>query len=261
MFFFKNSIFRKASLYFLVACLFLVLFFFRDFFSNYFDNGLNKINTFLQRVDLNNVLVNKNEKLLEEIVSKKILFDSLASLKKENEELKELLSVKKQKIFEKEFIYANVISLSPNNYFYSFRIDKGREEGIKKDSLVVVYQNKILLVGNIEKVFDNTSIVNTIYHPQFELPVVVGEQETIGILKSFSFKNNFDLEVKYIKKEINIETNMNVYTLGKSNSIPSGIYIGKISEVIKENYLFFQKIKANRKTIDIFNIKEVFVVQ
>lgn len=261
MFFFKNSIFRKVSLYIFFVCLFLVLFFFRDFFSNYFDNRLKKINTFLERVDLNNALVKKNEKLLEEIIAKKTLFDNLTSLKKENEKLKKLLEVKKKKVFEKKFIYANIISLSPNNYFHSFRIDKGKKENIKKGSLVIVYQNKVSLVGNVEKVFQHSSIVNTIYHPQFELPVVVGQQEIIGILKSFSFKSNFDLEIKYIKKEMDIETNMNVYTLGKSDEIPSGIYIGEISEVIKESYLFFQKIKVNSKTIDVFNVKEVFVIQ
>ena len=176
-------------------------------------------------------------------------------------QLKELLEVKKESIFEKELIYANVIAIAPENYFYSFKIDKGKQEKITKDSLVIFFKEKNFLIGNITKVFKNYSIVNTIYHPDFQLPVIIGEKKEIGILKSFSFKNNFNLSIHYVKKNMDIQTNMNVWTLGNSEKIPADIYIGKIAKVTKEEYFFFQKIEIKQKDINIFNIKEVFIVQ
>lgn len=69
------------------------------------------------------------------------------------------------------YIKAIVYSRYPLNFKNEFLIDNGRNEGVAENAAVVFGG---ALIGKIDKVFDDTSLVVTIFDSRFRTPVRIG---------------------------------------------------------------------------------------
>ena len=194
-------------------------------------------------------------KLLEQQID----YNQIHNLIKENKELKQLLQIKKKHFVDYKLILAEVISRSANNYFHSITINKGEEEGVRKNNPVVAYYNgQICLVGNIFKVNEQYSTIKTIYNRDYEIGIMVEGDLSTGITKGSAW-NKLEIIVEYLDHKVDIPHNAKVFTLGENSIYPKGILIGNISYIHKNNYGVFQKAHITPQ-FNAYTLKYVFIL-
>ncbi len=160
-------------------------------------------------------------------VKKKRAFDENLRLKQENEELRaqfqmyQMSGVKYQDDNNKLFS-AKVFSTYPFNTKNQITINAGQKQGIKKSAVVILKEN--ILVGQVVEVFENHSVVRTIFDPNWQLPVRIGKDEINAL-----FQGGTEPKVDLIDKEKPLQVGDVVYSA--SQEFPYGLKIGEISEI------------------------------
>ncbi len=196
--------FIKYGYYLIVL---LLLFIFKNPISYAFKN----INSFFQKDSKNNV--------------------QLELLKAENKSLKQEL--KNIKNFNKDnydkFNYVDCKIIERNIYdFYDYIIiDKGSENDIKKDSAVISEKG---LIGIVEKVYKLNSKVKLITSEDINISIKIND--TYGVIDNYNRDKNYYEAT--VTKDSNIKINDEIYTSGLG-IIPSNIYIGYVTKIIKSN--------------------------
>lgn len=155
------------------------------------------------------------------------------ALKKEIKELKNLLELKNTNYKLK---YASVISRNTKDYFEEVIIDVGKKDGIKENLAVITKDG---LVGKIIKVTNKTSTVRLItssnIYNKISVNIEADNKSVTGIITSYDSLTN-SLTIEGITENVNIQTGSLVTTTGLSDIYPSGILVGRVSRVMKDNF-------------------------
>ena len=155
------------------------------------------------------------------------------ALKKEIKELKNLLELKNTNYKLK---YASVISRNTKDYFEEVIIDVGKKDGIKENLAVITKDG---LIGKIIKVTNKTSTVRLItssnIYNKISVNIEVDNKSVTGIITSYDSLTN-SLTIEGITENVNIQTGSLVTTTGLSDIYPSGILVGRVSRVMKDNF-------------------------
>jgi len=189
-------------------------------------------------------------------IKKERSFDENLRLKQENESLKaqiQQLEIRnwKLEIPRDNYLVAKVFSTYPFNIKNQITINAGGKQGIKKMMAVTVEGN--LLLGYISEVFDEYSIVQTIFDPSWQLPVRIGKEEVDGL-----FQGGSEPKLVLIAKEKAIQVGDIAYSA--SQEFPYGLKIGEILE-IKENAAGVFKEAVLKIPFNINELREVMVIQ
>jgi len=156
--------------------------------------------------------------LLGNLVASDDLKEKMNELKEENEALRAQISQAAVVSTDKVKVYSSY----PFNSRKNISIAGGEDMGFKKGDAVTI-ENKIL-VGQIVEVFNSSSVVKTIYDPEWEIAVRVGEKEIDGLLKG-----GLSPRVDLIKTGAQIKEGDIV--LSASSDLPYGLKIGKIKSL------------------------------
>ena len=104
-------------------------------------------------------------------------------LKRENAEVRTLLSLKRKGAFRP--VFAKVLNRNPMTWQEQFTIDKGSRDGIKPGNLVVtpIYSVTkdtplIAVIGKVKSVTSHTSLVSTVMSRDFRLSVSLPDSQT-----------------------------------------------------------------------------------
>ena len=148
------------------------------------------------------------------------------SLEKEIKELKGLLTLNStHSSFDKE--HATVISRNNIYWLNTLTIDKGTNDGIKKDMAVITTNG---LIGKISKTTKTTSEVKLLTSDDitYKTSVIirVDNKDYYAILNGYDTETNL-LKVTAIDKNIPSKTGDTILTSGLGN-MPQGIYIGSV---------------------------------
>ncbi len=198
------------------------------------------------------------EKLEEEV---KLLSQKLALYQvyyAENNYLKNLVSIRDTIKYSTQI--AKVINFSIDNVSEEIVIDKGLLDGITKKMPVVAYWNgSIGLVGIIQEVSLNTSVVRTVYSPNIDVGVVLENTGEVGIL-SGKGRVNKSCKVRYISSYINVDVGKEkVFTFSGSKIFPPGILVGTVSSMLHKPGDKYSEVEVIPH-IDIKNISHVIVI-
>ncbi|MEK7508047.1 MAG: rod shape-determining protein MreC, partial [Patescibacteria group bacterium] len=160
--------------------------------------------------------------------------DEAFALRAENEKLRadiaELQNIKSQ-ISQKPSggIGAIVYSRYPLNFKSELLVNAGAREKISKNNAVTFGG---MLIGKISEVFEETSLVQTIYDERFQLAVRIGKDGAQALLRGGSFPI-LDL----ISSTETIKTGDIVYSAGES--FPYGLPIAEIKDIrVSDDKLF-----------------------
>jgi len=174
------------------------------------------------------------------------------NLKKELDELKLTLNLD---ILNSEYESVNATVISRNlGYFYNtIIIDKGSKDGIKLNNAVTTSTG---LIGKIIKITKYNSTVKLLTSDE-KMPVSVqikaGDKYVYGILTFFDRKTKY-YTIEGISDTNNIEVGNIVSTTGMGDIFPSGILIGEVKEIAKDNFDLEAIIKVKPSfNIDNFN--------
>lgn len=174
----------------------------------------------------------------------------------ENESLRaQLLETrnKRQEAEDKDgkYLRAKVYSTYPFNDKNIFIINVGKSSGVNEGDAVLA--EKGILLGRIEKIFNNYSEVKSIFSPNWQSPVKIGDKGYDGLLIG-----DPDPKVTMIVGDKEVAVGEDVYSVSKEFSY--GLKIGKVKSVESGSSNFFKEA-----TIDLpykfNNLLEVIVIK
>lgn len=167
--------------------------------------------------------MNANEALIDE-------------LKKENNELKKLLELNNT-LVEYDKINATVINRNIGYWYNTITIDKGQASGITKDMAVVTNSGLIGKVINTSYLYSTVRLLTSDELGQkVSVKIKVTDDKYVyGLLSSYDTKEKAFI-IEGISENVELLEGMTVTTTGMSNIFPSGILIGTIKCIKKDNF-------------------------
>ena len=109
-----------------------------------------------------------------------------------------------------------------------------------------------ILFGQVTDVFENFSVIQTIFDPAWQLPVRIGKEEINGL-----FKAGNEPKVILIEKEKQIQTDDIVYSA--SQEFPYGLKIGEVAE-IKETAAGVFKEAVLKMPFNVGELREIKIL-
>ena len=217
---------------------------------NFFEKTIKDTTTFIQKIFYAPIKYAKNE--IEVFKDKKKLYKKYTILKEKEEktdlyysqikelqkEVTELKSTLELNATLSEYTYVNATVVNRNiGYWYnSLVIDKGSKNGIKIGDAVITNKG---LIGKIQNVsnFSSTVKLLTSYQISNKISVKVDSKDEYqyGLLIGYDSEYNV-YKVEGVTNSDVIEEGDIVTTTGLTDYFPSGIVIGKVSRIVKDEY-------------------------
>lgn len=204
----------------------------------------------------------KNELLTEnkELTAK--VNEYSAEIKKNEQEsyelkrLQDLLDLKEQYV-DYNTIGARVIATDSTNWFYTFVINKGTDDGIQVGCNVLADGG---LAGIVTEVGKNYAKVRSIIDDNSSVSATISGTESLCTVSGdlSAIKDGY-INVGYINKEITIEEGAELVTSHVSNKFLPGLLIGYISDVKMDANNLTQSAKC-LPVVDFTNLQEVLVI-
>ena len=145
----------------------------------------------------------------------------------ENKALRNSLLLSMPKGFDK--VTAEVILRPSSHWFESFQIDKGFEEGLSVNQVVM---NAEGVIGKLSNVTARTARVQLVSHPEHTVSVVVGKQRVPGVL-SGRFRGR-PAQLRYLQNYAKIQAGAQVLTSGLGGVYPPDLPLGDVLSVQKD---------------------------
>lgn len=223
--------------------------------------GINKAGMFLSDLTTNfetlEEMKKENKELQEKVDSLTMSNNRLQQDKYELERLRELYKLD-QNYADYQKIGAHVIGNNGSNWFSTFTIDKGSEDGIKEDMNVMAGMG---LVGIITKVSPHSAEVRSIIDDQSNVSAMVLSTSDTCIVRG-DLKLMADGRLRFEQLENNdneIKEGEQIITSHISSKYVQGILIGYISEIsVDENNL--TRSGYITPVVDFKKLQEVLVI-
>ncbi len=219
-------------------------------------NGIsNAAKGFKEKVENNEAVVLENARLKEQIDELNSRIADYDSLKSENDFLKDYLEIKKENP-DFQFKNASVIARDSTDVFMGFNVNAGSLAGVKMYDPVITSAG---LVGYVSQVGLTTSKVTTVLNPEIAAGAVDSRTSDAGVIGgTLEDANNGNTRMYNIQRSSVIAIGDYVVTSG-SGVFPSGIAIGKIVNISKEDYTS-SLYAVVEPFVNISEIKEVMII-
>ena len=198
----------------------------------------------------NEELKKKNTKLANELIE-------YESLKDEVERLREALNFTESKNNYK-YVGVNIIGYSGNSLSDGYIIDKGSNDGIDKNMVVVSSKG---LVGKVTKVASNFAIVQSILNENIAVAVMDQQtREATGVLQGLSDKKDNNMPVVYnLPINSDVKEGDIIITSGLGKIYPKEIPVGTVVSVEEDN-VKVMKSAVVEPFVNFNELEELFVV-
>ena len=226
-----------------------------------FEKSIANISSYLEGVRENfrekEELVAENQELRAQIDSLTTENNKLIQDQGELKRLQELYELD-QEYSDYPKVAAKIISKDPGNWYDTFMIDKGSNDGIKIDNNVIAGKGLVGIVtevgpswATVRSIIDDSSNVSAMTVSTSDNCVIQGDLELIDEGK-LRFEQLYDQENKVTVGERIVTSNI-------SDKYVEGIFIGYVSEVVQDaNNL--TKTGTIVTPVDFRHLKEVFVI-
>lgn len=200
----------------------------------------------------------ENERLKTENIELDKRVRDAQGMEEENRELRSMLDLTEadKKL---DLAAAQVIAKDPSNWYSSFTIGKGSNDGIQKNQPVLTANKE--LIGQVYKVGSNWAEIITILDPESGVGSMVERSKDIGILEGDSaLRYQGQCRLGYLSRDTDIEPGDYVETSGLGGIYPKGLLIGKVLEV-KEDNSTMSKYATVEPVVNIGKLNQVFVLK
>ncbi|MEK7555282.1 MAG: rod shape-determining protein MreC [Patescibacteria group bacterium] len=224
---------KKGILIGLIIVLTFIVFF-TDFFipKNFLDKPINLLRSFLSQSD----------------VYKENLF-----LKQEIEDLRaqmQLINIRGNGEEERGKLITKIFSAYPFNIKNTLTLNVGTKQGIKKGMTATFGEN--ILLGQIIDVFEDKSVIRTIFDPKWQLSVRIGQSEIDGLLIG-----GIEPKITLLEKDKPLQVGDVVYSA--SSDLPYGLKIGEIAGIKQSSGDVFKEARL-KTSYNINDLKEAYVL-
>ncbi|WP_147532499.1 rod shape-determining protein MreC [Bacillus marasmi] len=180
-------------------------------------------------------------------------------LEKENKRLNEILD-KEDTLRNYQSTQATVIARNPDRWNEQVIIDKGKTNGIAKNMAVITANG---LIGKVKTVNQFTSTIQLLSanDPKNRISAVIlgGDVEVHGLIMGYDEKREL-LLMKQIPADAKVSKDQNITTSGLGGVFPPGLPIGKVVEVVPDEYGLTQTAYV-KPGADFYDIRHVMVIE
>lgn len=180
-------------------------------------------------------------------------------LEKENNRLNEVLE-KKETLRDYQSTQATIIARNPDRWHEQVIIDKGKTNGIAKNMAVITANG---LIGKVKTVNQFTSTIQLLSanDPKNRISAVIlgGEIEVHGLVMGYDEKKEL-LLLKQIPADAKVSKDQNIVTSGLGGIFPKGLPIGKVVEVVPDEYGLTQTAYV-KPGASFYDIEQVIVIE
>jgi len=180
-------------------------------------------------------LYKKYTKLKEKVEKTDLYYAQIEELQKEVTELKSTLDLNAT-LSEYTYINATVVNRNIGYWYNNLTIDKGSKNGVKKGDAVITSNG---LIGKITNVSNFSSTVKLLTSDEISNKISVkinsNDEYLYGLLIGYDTESN-KYKIEGITNSKTIKEGDLVTTTGLTDYFPSGILIGKVSKVVKDEY-------------------------
>lgn len=240
--------------------------------SNFISSGVGSVISPLQKI-----IYKANDKLKGSLD----FLINFSNVKRENQELREKNAELENKLVEYNrmkdentqlrsmfdysqdnqnynYLGCNIVGYSGGNISNGYIIDKGTNDGLKKDMIIIT---SVGLVGKITKADTNFSIVQTIMNENIAVAAMVeSTRQTTGILQGgVNSKNEKLVTLSNIPMDSEIKEGDVILTSGLGGMYPKEIRIGEVISIDIDSVGLMKKALV-RPYVDFDKLDGVFVV-
>lgn len=199
----------------------------------------------------------ENEELTKENIDLENKLLEYDKLKEENDRLREVLNFKNSKN-NYDYLGCEIIGYSGESFSSGYVIDKGENDGLKKDMIVISNKG---LVGQVTSTGSNWAIVQSLINENIAVSVMVNStRETTGILKGYVTHSNQNLtKVTNLPIDSAIKEGDVIVTSGLGQIYPKEVRIGEVVSV-ETDEVKVMKTAIVKPFVDFNKLEELFVV-
>lgn len=200
------------------------------------------------------------QNFLEKTADYESMENNFVELKRENRELKKLLSLMDDLEFEK--IPARIIGNDPGLFYNTIIINKGTKHGIAEGmSVVALHDGFQGLVGRITEAGVISSKILPLYDKKF---FAAGRLQNLRYegLVSGNFDGRYQVLMNYVNKSARDRIGYGdlIVTSGVGSIYPRGIYIGRVRSVVVREYETSLELEIE-PVVDFSRLEYVFVLK
>ncbi|MBP2077444.1 rod shape-determining protein MreC [Oceanobacillus polygoni] len=203
----------------------------------------------------------ENQLLKEQLSQYQTLTYEVQEIKKENEELMALLEIE-DSARDYDPIQATVISRSPERWVEQVTINKGRQDGVTNNMVVITAEG---MVGKIQSASEFTSTVQLLtgfdQFNRISATISRGDDEKsiFGMIEGFEDETNSLLFRIIEESDKNLEEGELVVSSELGGEFPAGLPIGTVKEVVSDQY-GLTRIAMVEPAADLYELSHVIVV-
>jgi rod shape-determining protein MreC len=179
---------------------------------------------------------------------------TLRGLEAENGRLRKALGYRQKAVFK--LLPAQVIGRSASTWFNQITIDRGSDDGVRKDMPVLTEEG---LVGKTTVVSEHASVVILVSDENCKVGVTVENSRDQGILRGerTSSVSTPLVSLVFLPAQANLRPGQKVITSGAGGVFPAGIMVGAVREFrVRELDGMATVVPA----VDLATLQDVFVV-
>lgn len=199
----------------------------------------------------------ENEALKQENVALDKQVRDTEGLTQENQELRAMLNLMKTES-KLDLVAAQVIAKDPSNWYSSFTINKGSNDGILKNQPVLTANKE--LIGQVYKVGSNWAEIITILDPDSGVGSMIERSKDLGVVEGDTALLQQGLcRIGYLARDTDIKIGDYIETSGMGGVYPKGLLIGIVLE-IGEDHTNMSKYATVQPAVSIGKLSQVCVL-
>lgn len=213
----------------------------------------------IDQIRINNKVYKKYKKIKKQYKKTELLKAKYDELKKEIKELKKVLKINKS-LSESEYLNASVITRNIGYFYNELIIDKGSNDKVHKNMAVITDDGLIGIINKTSKLNSTVKLITTEdINNKISVKIKVDNDYLYGLMVGYDKKSKcFIVEGIADNKEIPKEST--VTTTGLGSDIPSGILIGKVKKIKKDNFDLSRTLLVKSK-VNFDNINYVTILK
>jgi rod shape-determining protein MreC len=180
-------------------------------------------------------LYKKYTKLKEKVEKTELYYAQIEELQKEVAELKSTLDLNST-LSEYTYINATVVNRNIGYWYNTLTIDKGSKNGIKKGDAVITNSGLIGKIINVSNFSSTVKLLTTEeINNKISIKITNDDNKYYGLLVGYDIYNNV-YQIEGITESNKIQEGDMVTTTGLTDYFPSGLLIGYVKNVVKDEY-------------------------
>ena len=223
-----------------------------------FQKPANYVAGFFENVEDVKRTYEENKKLKAKLDSTADLSVVVKNLEDENKKLRELTGKEKSRGDYTE-VQASVVSRNPDKWYDLVAIDKGAQQGIKKDMAVVTPKGLVGRVKSASQFTSSVELLSSMSRTNRVSAIVQGQENIFGLIEGYDKEKQLLLFTK-ISSDAKVEKDQLVVTSGLGDIFPKGLAIGKIVDVQPDPY-GLTKTAYVKPSADLNDVEHIIVAK